>query len=420
MDSYELQPVGVDLMLPVSPILPLLSPEDELAAQHTGHLDRDSQVVIPAILQHAKRKHVKTIYSPCHPRRLQRLVFVFLFMTVCALMHVTLTAVWPSTPVADEFDVAFARFWRNRLSVHDSERYPVDFFGNVMPIPCHSHNDYWRRTPLFAALGSGCVSIEADVWPEKMDLYVAHTRSDVRENATLRHMYIDPLRGILEALNSPTMLSQYASRPLGFFYNDPMQSLTLLVDFKTPDDSIFTLLYDQLQPLRDRGWLTHWNGTDRVIRPITVVASGSVDFDLLTANHSYRDIFYDAPLHALEDESDGQVDSGGTVPDDPIRNFKYNPSNSHLASVKFSKAIGLLWRERLSDEQIKTLRKQIHNARERQLVPRYWGTPRWPRSLRGAIWALLVQEGIGLLNVDDLRAVRKGRWGLWPQGGPET
>jgi len=107
MDSYELQPVGVDLMLPVSPILPLLSPEDELAAQHTGHLDRDSQVVIPAILQHAKRKvrsqssrlphmdiiaesfqHVKTIYSPCHPRRLQRLVFVFLFMTVCALMHV--------------------------------------------------------------------------------------------------------------------------------------------------------------------------------------------------------------------------------------------------------------------------------------------------------------------------------------------
>ncbi|KAJ9130066.1 PLC-like phosphodiesterase, TIM beta/alpha-barrel domain [Pleurostoma richardsiae] len=402
----------------MSPIPSLLSSDDEeLTAQLIELLGRDDRELAPAALQHTRWK---TLYPPCKPRSLQKLVVALLFINLGALAYVTLAAVSSSAPPTDAFDITFARFWRNGLSVHDSERYPADFFGNVMPIPCHSHNDYLRRTPLFAALGSGCVSIEADVWPGKADLYVAHTRSGIRQVMTLRNMYIDPLAAILEFMNSPSMPEQNTGRPLGIFYNNPVQSLTLLVDFKTPDADIFTLLYDQLQPLREKGWLTHWNGTDRVARPITVVASGSVDFGLLIANHSYRDIFYDAPLDALNDESDGRFDSAGRLPDVTVQRFKYNPSNSHLASVKFSRAIGPLWGGRLSDEQMETLRRQIHDARERQLIPRYWGTPRWPRSLRSAIWALLVQEGIGLLNVDDLWAARKGQWGSWPQGGPQT
>jgi hypothetical protein len=43
---------------------------------------------------------------------------------------------------------------------------------------------------------------------------------------------------------------------------------------------------------------------DRVQRSITVVASGAADFDTRVANQTYRNIFYDAPLDDLEDESD--------------------------------------------------------------------------------------------------------------------
>ncbi|KAJ9132443.1 Altered inheritance of mitochondria protein 6 [Pleurostoma richardsiae] len=329
-----------------------------------------------------------------------------------ASVSVAITALWQRTR-ADPFDVAFAQFWRTRFTRHSLERYPAEFFGNIIPFPCHSHNDYWRRTPLFAALGSGCVSIEADVWLENEDLYVAHTHPGIRENATLQNMYTRPLARVLDTINPPLM--PYEDRELrGFFYNDPAQTLTLLVDFKSPSNVAWSVFHNNLQPLRDRGWLTHWNGTARITRPITVVASGAVDFDLLAANQSYRDVFYDAPLDALEHESDG---SSNGLSGDVFQRFKYNPSNSHFASAKFARAIGPLWGSSLSDRQIEELRRQIRNARERQLIPRYWGTPRWPRGLRDAIWTLLVREEVGLLNVDDLRAVRKGVWGLWPQGG---
>jgi hypothetical protein len=33
-----------------------------------------------------------------------------------------------------------------------------------VPVGCHSHNDYWRRVPLYSALQAGCIGVEADVW----------------------------------------------------------------------------------------------------------------------------------------------------------------------------------------------------------------------------------------------------------------
>lgn len=324
---------------------------------------------------------------------------------------------------ADPFDAAFARFWRDRLSTPSSPNYPPDFFGSVLPVPCHSHNDYWRRTPLFAALGAGCVSIEADIWRQGTDLYVGHTQLGLRDNATLRNMYLDPLANILRAMNSLGTPYTHIEDPPGVYYNDPKQTLTLLVDFKTSGVETWSLLHDQLQPLREGGWLTHWNGRDRVERPLTVVVSGAADFDLLVANNTYRDIFYDAPLDALEDESDLQLISNATLDHahaDDVQRFKFNPTNSHLASASFHKAVGSVRWARLSNGQVERLRRQIANAKERKLIPRYWGTPRWPRGLRDTIWGFLVQEDVGLLNVDDLRAVRKGHWGLWPHDGPQA
>ncbi|OCL12979.1 hypothetical protein AOQ84DRAFT_130837 [Glonium stellatum] len=323
----------------------------------------------------------------------------------------------------DPFDAAFDPFRRGPgpISV-DSPYYPTHYLQSVLPVPCHSHNDYWRRTPLYAALGSGCVSIEADVWlfrDQEDELYVGHSVASLSRNATLRNLYVDPLVSILERMNSENEIAGPIPGLRGVFYQDPEQPLTLLIDFKTNGLDLWPYLQAQLAPLRDRGWLTHWNGTDRVTKLVTVVATGNAPFEALTANKTYRDVFFDAPLDDLDDASDPPSALPGTS-ENSVFDFKYNPSNSHMASAPFLRALSLsklsysvppVFQGPLTPPQTAILRKQIGQARERGLLPRYWGTPRWPRGLRDRVWEVLVEEGVGLLNVDDLRAARKGQWG---------
>jgi hypothetical protein len=47
---------------------------------------------------------------------------------------------------------------------------------------------------------------------------------------------------------------------------------------------------------------------------------------------------------------------------------------------------------------------------------RYWDQPAWPIATRNAIWTTLVQEGVGLINADDLAEAAgfggiNGYWG---------
>ncbi|KAL9010763.1 MAG: hypothetical protein Q9173_004342, partial [Seirophora scorigena] len=48
--------------------------------------------------------------------------------------------------------------------------WPTDFSRDVQPIACHSHNDYWRRVPLYDALAAGCTGVEADIWTDANSL----------------------------------------------------------------------------------------------------------------------------------------------------------------------------------------------------------------------------------------------------------
>ncbi|EKG10880.1 hypothetical protein MPH_11882 [Macrophomina phaseolina MS6] len=336
------------------------------------------------------------------PRVVFKFVQIVLVLTLSFFLALTVFSLmpWP----LDRFDSAFS-FQSESISIDpDSPDYPRKFLSNVVPVPCHSHNDYWRTTPLYAALGTGCVGIEADIWLVEDQLYVGHALESVTMtgNGTLGHMYIEPLVKILDAANR--LREDYPQQPYrGVFEAEPSQTLTLLIDIKTAGAETWPYLYEALTPLRERGWLSHWNGTHRIPRPITVVGTGATPYDLVVANQTHRDIFLDAPLANLMDPSDVET----------IRKFKYNPSNSHFASAPLVKAIGDA-KGLLSSEQRATLREQIRNARARGLIPRYWGTPRWPRGFRNQIWEILLNEDVGILNVDDLRAVRKGHWGFWP------
>jgi hypothetical protein len=310
--------------------------------------------------------------------------------------------------------------------------YPTDFTRDVIPIPCHSHNDYWRKVPLFSALRAGCTGVEADVWLFDDELYVGHNTASLTRNRTFQSLYVNPLVKILEGQNPTTDF--YNETHHGVFDTDPEKSVILLVDLKTSGPETWPYVLRQLQPLRDRGWLTYMEAGIVNHRQVTIVGTGNTPFNLVTENTTYRDVFFDAPLETMwvpvyaesrmsssstlsslpgidSDEQDtpeqtniGQGLSGTTA------QSNFNQQNSYYASVAFGKAVGRIWRGRLSTKQMATIRGQVRGAHRRGLKVRYWDLPSWPIGLRNHVYDVLMREGVDVLNVDDLRAASRQVW----------
>ena len=328
-------------------------------------------------------------------------------------------------------------------------RWPTEYTRDIKPVSCHSHNDYWRLVPLYSALHAGCISIEADVWMFDGELFVGHSAWSLSRNRTLQTIYIDPLVDILDKQNPAAKFNAQEDQPLhGVFDSDPSQQLVLLVDFKNDGIVTWPRLTSQLGPLRDRGYLTYFNGTYVVPGPIIVVGTGNAPFDLITANSTYRDVFFDAPLDKLPGDNSLTSTKSSTSNKDgsslDLRNEKdlkspdnlslstprhnaaqvtsdttgiYSNQNSYYASVSFRKSIGSLWNLSFSSKQLDTLRAQIRSAKQRGLKVRYWNLPSWPRLLRNHVWTVLVREGVDLLNADDLKGATMEDWvdktGIW-------
>lgn len=277
--------------------------------------------------------------------------------------------------------------------------YPTDFTRGVTPVPCHSHNDYWRRIPFFDAVHAGCSSVEADVWHFHDELYVGHAIPALSHNRTFRSLYINPILSVLNRQNPVTEFSKGSKN--GVFDEQFDQTLVLLVDFKTNGVDLFPVVEEQLSPLRDQGYLTHYNGTDLIQGAVTVVGTGNTPFESVLANNTYRDIFFDAPLKVFT--TDGPNNES----------LKYNYTNSFYASVSAYEAVGFPWLGHYTDRQVDKLRDHILGAQKAGLKARYWDTPAWPKGLRNYIWTLLVKQGTDYLNVDDIKEATHGTWGTW-------
>lgn len=291
----------------------------------------------------------------------------------------------------------------------------LDVTQHVTPIPCHSHNDYWRRIPLYDALRAGCTGVEADVWLFNQELYVGHSTNALTRTRTLRSMYVDPLVQLLDHYNQAVgKKAPSASPPApkhGLFPQSPAESLVLLIDFKNDGHALFPLVSAHLAALRDKNYLTHYNGVATIPGPITVVATGNAPFDLILANTTHRDIFFDAPLASFSPSfspspspsTPPALTGQGTVGTTPSSHF--DSTNSFYASANFARAIGWLWFGGVSPAQRRRLRAQIQGATANGLRPRYWGTPSWPAARREGLWRVLLREGVAYLNGDDLSAM---------------
>lgn len=304
-------------------------------------------------------------------------------------------------------------------------RYPTDATRDVLPVPLHSHNDYWRRIPLLDALHWGCTSVEADVWLFDEQLYVGHSRASLARNRTFESLYVKPLVELLDTMNPHTDFVNVSGH--GVFDADPLQTLVLLVDFKTNGHQAFPLVSQQLEALRSKGYLTFWDGEKVNSRAVTVIGTGNAPFNDVVSNTTYRDIFFDAPLDKLwepssgtpkprddelavavsapADPASGQGKVGTTLVDEP-----FSRNNSYYASTSFTSAVGFVWRGHLSPRQMDIIRGQIRGAKRKGLKARYWDTPSWPVDLRNHVWHVLMKEGADVLNVDDLQAAAMDQW----------
>lgn len=243
---------------------------------------------------------------------------------------------------------------------------------------------------MYEALAAGCIGIEADIWlTDDNELLVSHTWRSTKRERTLKSLYLDPLANIFTNLNVSRASTE--PREIGVFETDPDASVVLLIDFKSDGHETWPVLLEQLQPLRERGWLTYFDGKKVVPGPLTIVGTGNTPFDLVEQTNTNRFIFFDAPL-------------------DDISNPTYTSENSYYASAKLSKAVGPVWFNKLRSSQIETIKSQINAAKEKGLKSRYWSTPSWPVSLRDKVWFTLTENDVGMLNVDDLESATRWNW----------
>jgi hypothetical protein len=268
----------------------------------------------------------------------------------------------------------------------DKYKYPTDFTRGIEPKPFHSHNDYWRDVPFYSGLAAGAISTEADVWLIDGILYVGHEPSALTKARTFESLYVNPILDTLHRMNPDSPFLPDGSSN-GVFDTASFQTLYLFVDFKTAADELWPAVLRALEPLRNGSWLSTYDGKSFTSRPVTVIGTGNTELSDVVS-YLPRDVFLDAPLAQLDEPKFRDLTGNEAI----------------IASTNFVAQFGELRSTEMNATQLEKLRSQIKSAHDRGIMARYWNQPNWPVRTRNAVWRTLWEEGIDLLNVDDLKA----------------
>jgi glycerophosphoryl diester phosphodiesterase len=236
-------------------------------------------------------------------------------------------------------------------------------------IHAHAHNDYMHQHPLFDALQHGFTSIEADIHLVNDDLLVAHDRVNVTSERTLKSLYLEPLKEIIESQN-------------GWVYGDSTQ-ITLLIDIKSEAESTYQRLHAQLEEYETI--VTSFRDNKRHDKAVVIIVSGNRPLEYMQ-NQESRLAAYDGRISDLEKG--------------------YHPTLVPLISDRWSsqfdwKGNGVIPVE----EEIKLL-KILTQAHENGQRVRFWATPDYPSEERQRVWNTLYTSGVDLINTDDLEGLQ--------------
>lgn len=260
------------------------------------------------------------------------------------------------------------------------------------PLTCYSHNARGRLVSLKSAIDAGCPTIEMTLFPAGNELLIGPNPDMLSRAINLRGLYINPLLKMIRDHNAEVESPHFAANEdglVGVFGNDPTQSLVLLLNFDADPERAWSLLLPHLEPLREVGFLTYFNGSAVVQGPLTIVATGKVPFTRILERSTSRDVFYDAPLLELSSFS----------AQSPPQNCDYSNQNSYYASASFHTAIGQIdLHNGVTEDQLSNLRPQVKTAHALGLKIRYSISPNWPRELRNYVWRILLREGVDTIT----------------------
>jgi hypothetical protein len=248
--------------------------------------------------------------------------------------------------------------------------------AGVRPKRFHSHNDSSKKVPLYHALSLGAGSIEADVRVVNGTLLAGWTNNP---NLTLELSYIKPLEAMLDERNP-----EGSDRKRGVYDVAPELPLQLMIDLKSDVKVSFPMVFEALEPLRRKGYLTTYNTQTEKLNSsaITVIITCHSSVLGLVQALETRDMFMDAPLLDIADPS-------------------FTSSISPTAHMSFLRHFGNTW---MIGNHRERLRKVVDVAHEKGIMVRIWGVPNSPQWLRNRIWRMLLDEGVDWLNADDIDA----------------
>jgi len=221
----------------------------------------------------------------------------------------------------------------------------------------HAHNDYEHKRPLLDALAQGFTSVEADVFLVDGVLLVAHDRTQLKPERSLKKLYLEPIAKMI--------------RDKGSIYDSV--EFTLMVDIKAEGTAATEALVRELEPYRSFVSATF-------PKAVKVVVSGAGDRDVV-AKRSGRLLSTDGRPGDLEKERDPTI---AWVSDNWNTHFKWKGDGA------------------FPHEERMKLREMVGKAQERGYRMRFWATPE-----RKEVWDELTRARIDLIGTDRLADLAK-------------
>ncbi|KAJ5319807.1 hypothetical protein PENANT_c026G04260 [Penicillium antarcticum] len=162
---------------------------------------------------------------------------------------------------------------------------------HVQPSACTFPTLDTRPQALKNALNSGCDSVRTAIWMYDGLLQIGNAVTGPDPNAFLDRLGLSPLLAKLDKGESRIPLDPETPVSLDA---DLSRTFLFMLDAKTSFHELYPLLVGQLDGLRQRGYLSHWNGENVVQRPVTVLVTGEAFAPSDCASHSYSDVFWSA------------------------------------------------------------------------------------------------------------------------------
>lgn len=222
-----------------------------------------------------------------------------------------------------------------------------------------SHNDYWRKHPLYDALSNGYTYVEADIYLRRKKLVVAHILPCFHRKSTLEKLYLEPL--------------------LTGSYGDgkelPDHPVTLLIDIKSNSAKTYRALdsllakYSSIITSYDDGVITR--------RKVTIVISGHRPYALLRSQRSRRAFLDEDLRRSCRDSVIAQT--------------------SITASCKYKRLLSWSGKGEMPEMQKERLCRFIQAAHQNDEKVRLYASPE-----NAKVWDTLLSCGVDLINTDKI------------------